>query len=399
MLEIKLEVNLIVNPVILVINAGSSSIKFALFKNNEELSLCYKGSIETHASDACFHIDDQDGKTLYNELTKNYDYQSLINRIFAWIKDLPEEYEIKGVGHRIVHGGNKFVASVVITGDVLQELETLIPLAPLHQGHNLAAIKMITKLYPEMLQVACFDTSFHTTQNNLAKIFAIPQQLTGSGIIRYGFHGLSYEYIASVIEQNIGELGNARVLVAHLGNGASMCAMYQKKSVATSMGFTAIDGLMMGTRTGNLDPGVILYLQQEKGYTLQEIEHMLYNESGLLGVSGISNDVRKLLADDHESAKLALDLFCYRVASEFGRLSVAIGGVDAFIFTAGIGEKSSQIRENVCNYLKFYGLELDSTANLANKTIISAKNSKVIVAVIPTNEELILAKNTQALAK
>jgi acetate kinase len=279
----------------------------------------------------------------------------------------------------------------------MKKMEILIPFAPYHQPQNLEAIKIIKKIYPKMAQVACFDTTFHLTQEKLATLFAISRSLTDEGVVRYGFHGISYEYIASVITQHIGDIGNKRVIVAHLGNGASMCAMHQRKSVAISMGLTPLDGLMMGTRCGRIDPGVLLYLLQEKHYTAKQLEHLLYKESGLLGVSGISNDVRELLSSEEANAKEAIDLFCYRAALEFGSLSAALKGCDAFIFTAGIGEHAPMIRKKICEQLSWLGIKIDNEANKKNSVIISEEGCSIIVSVIPTNEEYMIAKHTRTL--
>jgi acetate kinase len=272
---------------------------------------------------------------------------------------------------------------------------TLIPLAPLHQPHNIEAIKIIKKKFPHLKQVACFDTTFHRTQEKLATLFAIPIQLTQEGIIRYGFHGISYEYIASVMSEHLGDKANHRVIVAHLGSGASLCGMYQKKSVATSMGFTALDGLMMGKRCGRIDPGVLLYLLQQKKYTPHDVEDVLYNKSGLLGVSGISNDVRELTSSTDPHALEAIDLFCYRAALEVGSFCAALNGCDAFIFTAGIGENSAIVRKKICDRLTWLGIKINDQANQNQETIISEKNSLITVCVIPTNEEYIIAKHTR----
>jgi acetate kinase len=276
----------------------------------------------------------------------------------------------------------------------MEKLAILIPLAPLHEPQNIQAIRIIQKTYPELPQIACFDTTFHHTQEKLATLFAIPRHFTEEGIIRYGFHGISYEYIASVMAQHIGEKANHRVIVAHLGNGASMCAMYQGKSVATSMSFTALDGLMMGTRCGRIDPGVLLYFIQEKNYSGKQLEHLLYNESGLLGVSTISHDMRILLASSDPKAKEAVDLFCYRAALEVGSLSVALGGCDALIFTAGIGEQAAVVRQKICTWLSWLGVKVNQKANQNNAIIISEEDSKIMVSVIPTNEEYMIAKHT-----
>lgn len=384
------------NEVILVINAGSSSIKFSLFAS-DDLNLIYRGAIDIHDSYSNFSIFNAKHEEILKQKISSIQYVELFACVFTWLHDFPDSYQLVAVGHRVVHGGTKLTTPTIINSEIIRQIEELVPLAPLHQEHNLDAIRIIAKLYPNLTQVACFDTSFHQTQNHLAKLFAIPRKLTTTGLVRYGFHGISYEYIASIITDKIGHIGKKRVIVAHLGNGASMCAMHDGKSIATSMGFTALDGLMMGSRCGHIDPGIILYLFQEKNYTVKEVSHLLYQESGLLGVSGISHDVRELLASDNPHAIEAIDLFCYRAALEFGSLSVALGGCDALVFTAGIGEHAAPIRQKICAYLDFYGIELDEAANIANSTVISTTSSPTLVGVLPTNEEYMLAKHTQSM--
>ncbi|MBP9743058.1 MAG: acetate/propionate family kinase [Burkholderiales bacterium] len=377
---------------ILVINAGSSSIKFSVFATSSIAdNMLYHGTMDIGTDATNFTISD-----LYNtkqEIIPTIDYNQLFTRV---IENISQQVILVAVGHRVVHGGTYFKAPVIITPSIYNQLEELVSLAPLHQGHNLNAIKIITNLQPNLPQIACFDTSFHHTQQHLAKLFAIPQILTKQGIIRYGFHGLSYEYIASVINNYIGTVGNERVIVQHLGNGSSACAMYQHKSVASSMGFTALDGLMMGTRCGNIDPGVILYLLEEKQYSLPQITELLYHKSGLLGVSnGLSSDMRKLLISDDLNAKEAIELFCYRAACEIGHLCVALGGCDALVFSAGIGEHAALVRQKICAYLTWLGLGLDEQANNNHQAIISTKDSKIVVSIIPTNEEYMIAKHVQ----
>jgi acetate kinase len=384
---------------ILVINSGSSSIKFSIFINQKELSLLYHGEVQS--------ISDSPVLTIFNAshtqiLTLNISTKGIgagLGAIFNWLEHLSDSIKLKAVGHRVVHGGKYFLHPTLVTDEDMKKMASLIPFAPYHQPQNLEAIKIIKDLHPTMAQVACFDTTFHQTQEKLATLFAIPKALTDEGIIRYGFHGISYEYIASVITQHIGDIGNKRVIVAHLGNGASMCAMYQRKSVATTMGLTALDGLMMGTRCGGIDPGILLYLLQEKHYTTKQLEHLLYAESGLLGVSGISNDVRELLSSENVNAKEAIDLFCYRAALEVGSLFAALKGCDAFVFTAGIGEHAPMIRKKICEKLSWLGIKIDNEANKNNSVIISEKSCNIIVSVIPTNEEYMIAKHTWSMVK
>jgi acetate kinase len=302
--------------------------------------------------------------------------------------------KLKAVGHRVVHGGTYFSHPSLVTDKVIKEITQLIPFAPYHEPQSLEAIKNIQTIYPDMPQVVCFDTTFHRTQEKLATLFAIPRKLTNEGLVRYGFHGISYEYIASVITQQIGDVGNKRVIVAHLGNGASMCAMHQRKSVATSMGLTALDGLMMGARCGSIDPGLILYLLQEKKYSVEQVATTLYQESGLLGVSGISSDMRKLQSSTEPNAIEAVDLFCYFAARELGALCAQLQGCDAIIFTAGIGERSAIVRKKICERLKWLGVVLNEKANNSDALVISEKQSEISVGVIPTNEEYMIAKHT-----
>jgi len=281
---------------------------------------------------------------------------------------------------------------------MLQELEALVPLAPLHQPHNLTPIRSLAKLRPDLPQIACFDTAFHTTQASVAQAFALPHALSESGIKRYGFHGLSYEYVASVLPEHLGAGADGRIVVAHLGAGASMCAMRARRSVATTMGFTALEGLPMGTRTGAIDPGVILHLMGERRMSLAAITELLYTKSGLLGMSGVSPDVRDLLASGSPLAARALDVFVYRVGRELGSLAAALGGLDALVFTAGIGEHAAPIRARICDGLGHLGVEIEPARNAANAPVISSATSRATVRVIPTDEELMIARHTRALA-
>lgn len=383
------------DEVILVINSGSSSIKFSLFSIYEaRLDLLYHGQIEELYESPAIKIFNATHAQIVKQIIPAQGHEAGLKAFFNWFEHLSNPVTLKAVGHRVVHGGKFFSHPTLITDTVITEIASLNPLAPLHQPHNLEAIKIIQKLYPQLPQIACFDTTFHRTQAKLATLFAIPKSLMSDGVIRYGFHGISYEYIASIITQHLGDVGNNRVIVAHLGNGASMCAMYQRKSVATTMGFTALDGLMMGTRCGSIDPGVLLYLMEEKKFTVKQVEHLLYNESGLLGVSGISNDVRELIASQDPCAQEAIDLFCYRAALEASALCVPLKGCDALVFTAGIGEHAIWVRKKIGEYLSHLGLLINDEANKSNATIISENNSSIIVSIIPTNEEYMIAKHT-----
>jgi acetate kinase len=298
-------------------------------------------------------------------------------------------------GHRVVHGGEAFAAPVRVDAAVLAKLEELVPLAPLHQPHNLAAIRAMAALRPGLPQVACFDTAFHRTQPRLAQIFALPRELTGQGIKRYGFHGLSYEYISGALAGYMGDGARGRVIVAHLGNGASLCALRDGISVATTMGFSTLDGLVMGTRGGNLDPGVLVYLLRQ-GWDVARIENLLYRESGLLGVSGMSSDMRDLLASADAHAQEAVALFAYRIMREIGSLAAALGGLDALVFTGGIGERAAPVRSAVCEQLAWLGVALDTAANDKAGPCITQPQSKVSAWVIPTDEELVIVRHTLA---
>ncbi|WP_454783700.1 acetate/propionate family kinase [Legionella sp. WA2024007413] len=374
---------------VLVINAGSSSIKFSLFISS--LTIIYHGEIESIFKHPQITISNAQQEQIANTSISSPGYESALRFLFEWIKHLPTRYILKAVGHRVVHGGRFFHDPILINKDSIEKLTSLNPLAPLHQPHNVAIIESILKLYPELPQVACFDTSFHQTQDKLATLFAIPRKLSEEGIIRYGFHGISYEYIASVLPS---EIKDKKVIVAHLGNGASMCAMEHCKSVATSMGFTALEGLMMGTRCGEIDPGVILYLLQEKKLSVEEVNTLLYKKSGLLGVSEISSDMRELQASKDERAVEAVDLFCYRAARELCALASSLQGCEAIIFTAGIGERSAPVRKKICERLTWLGVILDDQANCTHTAVISHPHSRVFVGVIPTNEEYMIAKHT-----
>lgn len=386
------------NDVILVLNAGSSSIKFSLF-HFKDLKLIFYGKIENIFESATFSVfDDNHELTLKKNLNSN-GYEPSLHFFFDWFKTIAKKSMLKGVGHRIVHGGSNFFKPIQINNEIIQQLTKLMPLAPLHEAHNIEAIKIIADIFPEIIQIACFDTAFHRSQLRIATLFAIPRKLTEEGMVRYGFHGLSYEYIASVLSNKIDTVRNRKVIVAHLGHGSSVCALYDLKSLATSMGFTALDGLMMGTRCGSIDPGLILYLLQEKKMTAQQINHLLYNESGLLGVSGSSCDMTKLLLSEKEEAKEAVDLFCYRAAREMAALCTIMKGCDAIVFTAGIGENAPIVRKKICEWLEWLGIQLDDQLNNMNSNIISHSQSKVVIAVIPTNEDYMIAKHTFALIK
>lgn len=383
---------------ILVINAGSSSIKFAIFAIKKDLQKINYGMIDKVLIDPEITIYNTEKQIILNEKFGLIDYDTIVKNLIGSINNYLEDFTLIGVGHRVVHGGTNYLAPILINEQVIRELNKLIPLAPLHQPYNLKLITSIRKIYPDLKQVACFDTAFHASQSMLVRKFAIPEELANEGVIKYGFHGLSYEYIAGMIPNFFPQpVSMGKIIVAHLGNGSSVCALNQLKSVASSMGFTALEGLMMGTRCGNIDPGVVLYLLEQKKLTVQETTKLLYSGSGLLGVSGISSDVRTLEASNDIKAKQALELFCYRAAREMLALCTILQGLDGIVFTAGIGEHSIFIREKICNWLSWLGIELDDLANKKHADLITTPNSKITVAIIPTNEELMIAQHAQQL--
>ncbi len=385
--------------VILVLNAGSSSIKFSLFADHpDEPELRLRGQIEGLNTGPHFIARDTEGAPIdeyrWADGTQ-LGHDGAVHHLVEFLRGFRDRYQLIAMGHRVVHGGLEFTQPVRVDDEVLAKLDKLSPLAPLHQPHNLAPIRTVAERAPHIPQVACFDTAFHRQQPEVAQLFALPRAITERGVRRYGFHGLSYEYIASVLPQLAPEAAAGRVVVAHLGNGASLCAMAAGRSVASTMGFTAVDGLPMGTRCGNLDPGVILYLMDELKMDARGIERLIYKESGLLGVSGISSDMRELLESDEPRAALAVDLFVYRIRREIGSLAAALGGLDALVFTGGIGEHAAPIRERVCRDAAWLGLELDETANSTGGPRISSPSSPVSAWAIPTNEELMIARHTR----
>lgn len=389
---------------ILTLNAGSSSLKFSLFAVNDEhhLQRIIYGQMEALQTQPHFIVKNNDNAIVADQsqftdtsLLKNNPHTFALHFIEQWLRCELKEYRLIAVGHRVVHGATTYSKPTVINAKVINELEKFVSLAPLHQPYNIAGIKSLMEINPNLFQVACFDTGFHVTQPEIAQTFAIPQNLAEIPIKRYGFHGLSYAYIAQSLPKFLGEnSANGKTIVAHLGQGASLCAMYNRQSIATTMGFTALDGLPMGTRCGNIDPGVLLFLSQQKNMSNDEITQLLYNKSGLLGLSGISSDVRTLLNSSEKSAKFAIDLFVYRIQREIGSLIAALNGLDNLIFTAGIGENSAVIRASICEQFKWLGMNIDQIANLQNNNRISSEESKVAVWVIPTNEELMIAQYT-----
>ncbi|MBI3523332.1 MAG: acetate kinase [Betaproteobacteria bacterium] len=397
------------NDALLVLNAGSSSIKFALFQHAPQIArrpllsglidgigvADAKGVRLTTSDDAGRSLDDI-AIPLSGTLAQHH--HAALEFLVEWLLSREMNWNIVGVGHRVVHGAEKFSRPVLLNTEIIETLQRFIPLAPLHQPHNLAGIAAMRQRLPKVPQVACFDTAFHRSQPEVAQQFALPRAITAQGVRRYGFHGLSYEYIAEALPAHLDQArAHGRVIVAHLGNGASMCAMQDRQSIATTMGFTAVDGLMMGTRCGSLDPGVLLYLMDYHGMDAKALSKLLYQESGLLGVSGISQDMRVLLASDQSAAHQAVDMFCYRIVRELGSLAAALGGLDALVFTAGIGERAAPIRQAVCAASGWLGIELDLAANAVNANCISTAASKVAVLVLPTNEEWMIARHTAAL--
>lgn len=385
----------------LVLNAGSSSLKFCVYRRPEAdgWRLEARGQIEGIGTSPRLSVKNDDGEKLADEkLSASVaDGGRAVEALAAWLRSHYGGSRVLAVGHRVVHGGTKFAAPTIVTREVVKELYELVPLAPLHQPYNLAAIEAVFERLPDVPQVACFDTGFHRGHTAVAELVPVPREIRDSGVQRYGFHGLSYEYIASVLPQVAPEIARKRVLVAHLGSGASLCALEGGKSVDSTLGFTALDGLCMGTRPGALDPGVVLYLFQSLGLSVKKVEDLLYKKSGLLGISGISNDMRDLLGRSEPEARLAVDYFVYRVAKEVGSLASVLGGIDGLVFTAGIGENSAEIRERICEASAWLGVALHREANVTGGPRISSPNSKVSVWVIPTNEELMIALHTGTL--
>lgn len=388
---------------ILVVNAGSSSVKFALYAGD---SLVLQGSIDGIATGgnrsatrapATISLARCGGHaTAYNPPTQHVtDHEGAVACIVELV-GAQCDAGLVGAGHRVVHGGMRYSRPVRVTPSVLADLAALVPLAPLHQPHGLAAIRALAAAMPQLPQVACFDTQFHHIQPEVAQAIALPAALTDAGVRRYGFHGLSYEYVAQALRSIDPAAAAGRVVVAHLGNGASMCAMQDGRSIATTMGFTTLDGLMMGTRAGSLDPGVLLYLQAEHGYALPELTRLLYHEAGLLGVSGIASDMRTLLESDDPRAARAVELFCYRCTRELGSLAAALAGLDAVVFTGGIGEHAAPVRARVVDAALWLGLVLDRAANAGHATRITTASSRVPAYVVPTDEARVILQHTQA---
>ena len=380
---------------ILVLNAGSSSIKYGLFSNGHGLKHLASGQVARIGDDPAFRS--SDGAETLIDLNGDVGHSACLAWLMEYLKEGHEDWKITAAGHRIVHGGTLFDASVKITPSNLDDMRSLIPLAPGHQPHNLAGIQAIAEAWPEIDQVACFDTSFHRSQSRLAQLFAIPRALSDEGVLRFGFHGLSYEYVASRLPDLLQDRAGEKVIALHLGSGASICAMRGGKSIATTMGFTALGGLMMGTRSGDIDPGVLLYLMRDKNLSIAELEDMLSHRSGLLGVSDLSSDMRDLLSSHDPYAAEAVELFVERTCQFVGAMMATLGGVDAFVFTGGVGENSSEIRSRICDRLAWAGLSIDKTANSRSDICIHAEDSAISNFVLKCNEELVIARHTQDL--
>ncbi|HSC79842.1 MAG TPA: acetate/propionate family kinase [Chitinolyticbacter sp.] len=386
---------------ILVINAGSSSIKFSLFDHGDgDPALLYKGQVEGIYTEPRFSAKDASDAKLADEgLPANQpkSHDSALRHILAWLREHTAGRTLAVIGHRVVHGGRRFSHPERVTPEVIAELEKLVPLAPLHEPHNITPIRILAELLPDVPQVVCFDTAFHTTQADVNQLYALPHQLSeAEGIRRYGFHGLSYEYIASVLPDIDTRAAEGRTVVAHLGNGSSMAALLACQSAASTMGFTALEGLPMGTRSGSIDAGVVLHFLNHLKLDAKAIEDILYKQSGLLGMSGISSDMRELRGSDDARARFAIDYFVSKIAREAASLATALQGFDALVFTAGIGENDALTRRDVCRQLRWLGVELDETANAERSGAarrVSLPESRISVYVIPTNEELMIARH------
>lgn len=383
---------------IAVVNAGSSSVKFGFYDREGDEPLLLKGQVEQIGVSPTLTASDGEGNDVAEQSwpAEGFGHNQAMRAILETAREYLPSSVVKGVGHRVVHGGTKFAAPVEVTADIIAELEKLTPLAPLHQPHNLSPIKAIAENMPHIPQVACFDTAFHQTQPHLAQAFALPREISDSGVRRYGFHGLSYEFVSNRLREVAPEHADKRIIIAHLGNGASLCALHGGKSVATTMGFTAVEGLMMGTRCGSIDPGVLIYLMDEQGMDARGLEKLVYKQSGLLGVSGISSDMRTLRQSDDPKAREAIDLFIYRIVREIGSLSAALGGLDGLVFTGGIGMRDARTREEVAAGCAWLGAELDESRNAGGDRLISTDASRLPMWVVSTDEERVIARQTAA---
>lgn len=376
---------------VLTLNAGSSSIKFAVYRSAAEPDLLQAGQVENLGSAARLIIKGTDRQVVD---IGPADHNGAVRAILDALAPVLRGHPVAGVGHRIVHGGGVFGAPVRLTGEVMARLETFVPLAPLHQPHNLAAVRAAAEAFPDAVQVGCFDTAFHRGHPFVNDTFALPRRFYDAGVRRYGFHGLSYDYVTGRLAQDWPDLASGRVVIAHLGNGASMCAVLNGRSMGSTMGFSALDGLPMGTRCGQLDPGVLLYLM-DQGMSAAEITRMLYKESGLLGLSGISHDMRTLLQSDRIEAEQAIDYYVFRIRRELGAMAAVLGGLDGFVFCGGVGENAAEIRARVINGMGFLGLELDKDANASGQVDIGAGSTRILV--IHTDEEKVIARATAAI--
>ena len=382
---------------VLTLNAGSSSLKFALFLGQSPKPHI-SGQVDRIGSDGVIRAHDEQGHSI--ELAQGHlsNHEEAFERVIECLSLDAAQTELAAIGHRVVHGGQHYAAPCTVDEAVLHDLERLIPFAPLHQPHNLRGISLASAAFPGVPQIACFDTAFHRSHPWVNDTFALPRSLYDEGVRRYGFHGLSYDYVLGAFQQMKPELAGSKLVIAHLGNGASMCAIAEGRSVASTMGFSALDGLPMGTRCGQLDPGVLLYLMDQKGMTASQISDLLYKQSGLLGLSGLSNDMRSLQQSPAREAAEAIDYFVFRCQRELGAMAAALGGIDALVFCGGIGENSSFIRSRICSSLAWMGIEIDPSSNEAAHAVISSASSKACVMVIPTNEEWVIAKAARALS-
>lgn len=385
---------------ILTVNGGSSSLKCSLFTTvQEQLSLRYEFKLGNILNEPRIKIKNAQGESQpapvmdFSDVPADQRHQAALKVVIQWLSDNAPELTLTAFGHRVVHGGEAFSQPVLIDPENLEALRAFIPLAPLHQPYNLLLIEACQALEPNLPQVACFDTMFHVGQPKVERYYALPRKLSDEGVHKYGFHGLSYEYIQKQLSSLSGDYGNHRTIICHLGAGASMCAVKNGQSVASTMGFTAVDGLPMGSRCGNIDPGVILYLQRHYDMSVDDVEKLIYKESGWLGVSGISSDMLTLQQSDQPEAKEAIEMFAYRVALEIGRLSAALSGLDQLVFTGGVGENDAQLREKILNRCEWLGISVNADANHSNESIISVERSSVVVRVVPTNEEAMIASH------
>jgi acetate kinase len=385
-------------PLIGVINAGSSSLKFAFYEGDRPIISGLIGGIGRKLAASCQGANREPldpPKFSISPQTPS----DVLPALLPWAREILGGRSLAALGHRVVHGGVRHSGPERVTQELLAELETLVPLAPLHQPHNLASIRTALTLNPTLPQVACFDTAFHRSVPAVAQAFALPLEFYDEGIRRYGFHGLSYEYIASVLPEIAPQIAQGRVVVAHLGNGASLCALKARTSIATTMGFSVLDGVPMGTRCGELDPGVVLYLLQHKGISAAAVENLLYRQSGMLGLSRVSSDFRELLASGDSRARFAVEIFCYQTIRQIGSLAAALGGLDGIVFTAGVGENAAPVRAAICQGCRWLGVELDDAANNRHGPRISAAGSRVAAYVIPTDENLVILRHTRALCE